>query len=76
MYFKEKPPLVYSEINSRWKVGIIFSPDGGKDVSFVNGICTMDGGTHVEYILRQIKKGIKEEAIEKYWIGNISIRLI
>lgn len=35
-----------------------------KQVSFVNGICTSKGGTHVNYITEQIVEKIKEK-IEK-----------
>lgn len=56
LYYPSKPKdLVYSVFNSRWKVGVVFNPDSGfKQVSFVNGIWTSLGGTHVEYILNQI----------------------
>ena len=35
-----------------------------KQVSFVNGICTSKGGTHVNYITEQIVEKIREK-IEK-----------
>jgi DNA topoisomerase-2 len=55
MYYKDLPTLIYKEVNERWKVGIVFSPDnGGQNVSFVNAIDTYNGGTHVDYIMNQI----------------------
>jgi DNA topoisomerase-2 len=38
----------------RWEVVVAMSPDNYKQVSFVNGISTIQGGTHVESINRQI----------------------
>lgn len=38
----------------RWEVCVAHSPDGFKHVSFVNGICTKDGGSHVESVTRNM----------------------
>jgi len=46
--------FVCESVNERWQVGVGMSKDGFQQVSFVNGICTTQGGTHVEYILDQI----------------------
>lgn len=44
----------------RWKVGLVLSPNREfNQVSFVNGIWTLKGGRHVEYILNQIVDRIK-----------------
>lgn len=49
--------------NERWKVAICTSPfDEFTQVSFVNGVSTMNGGTHVNYIVNPVIKKI----IEKY----------
>jgi DNA topoisomerase-2 len=37
-----------------WDIGIALSDDGFKHVSFVNGIATSEGGTHVAYIRDQL----------------------
>ena len=59
--FSLKKCKVYEEINDRWKVGVIFNPDNGYEhISFVNGISTYKGGTHVDYIVNQIVKHIIE----------------
>ena len=47
-------------INERWEVGVSISDDGFKQVSFVNGVCTIKGGKHVDYITNQISKKICE----------------
>lgn len=46
--------------DSRWKVGLVLSPDREfKQISFVNGIWTIKGGKHVDYITTQIIDKIK-----------------
>lgn len=37
-----------------WEIGVALSDDGFKHVSFVNGIATSEGGTHVAYIRDQL----------------------
>ena len=44
----------------RWEVGICHSPDGFKQVSFVNGISTSVGGSHVESVSSNITKKMTE----------------
>lgn len=47
--------LVYEEVNDRWKVGVLYDTYAGfQQISFVNGIHTGHGGTHVKYIVDQI----------------------
>lgn len=50
----------------RWEVVIAMSPDGYKQVSFVNGINTTLGGTHVEAINRQIIHKVTESIQAKH----------
>ena len=51
----EQQPLVYEEFSDRWEYAVTLTTTGEfKQVSFVNGICTINGGKHVEYILEQI----------------------
>lgn len=56
MYYESDPKTltIYDE-KSRWKIGAIFDNNAGAtSVSFVNGICTYNGGTHVKYIADQL----------------------
>lgn len=58
---KSEHPRV-SDVSSheRWKIAATYSDDGFQQVSFVNGISTIRGGKHVEYITNQITKKLSE----------------
>lgn len=59
--------LSYSCID-RWKF-IICQPIENTDIrflSFVNGIYTVKGGKHVDYILKKITKGLKDRLYKKF----------
>ena len=49
----------------RWSVCIGPSENGMEQVSFVNGICTTKGGSHVDYIASHVAAGIIEEMAKK-----------
>jgi DNA topoisomerase II len=54
-------PVVYAQINDRWAVAVADTPvDKYFHTSFVNGIWTSKGGTHVDYITNQIVSHIVE----------------
>ena len=71
--FKEYVDLYYhgSEVyfdntNPCWSVGCLYLPDSSSEViSFVNGISTSRGGTHVNYITDAIIKKIINDFIKK-----------
>ncbi|QOI90210.1 DNA topoisomerase 2 [Pyramimonas orientalis virus] len=46
--------------NGRWEVCVSSSANGFKHVSFVNGINTLKGGKHVDYITNQLTKKLCE----------------
>jgi DNA topoisomerase-2 len=48
-----------------WSVCIGPSEDGMQQVSFVNGICTSKGGTHVDHAASLVAAGIIEEMAKK-----------
>jgi DNA topoisomerase-2 len=58
LYYDQLPSeFVYQEFNNRWKVGVLFDPSNGfRQVSFVNGICTYQGGTHVNHVFDQLSR--------------------
>jgi DNA topoisomerase-2 len=47
-------PCVFEKINDRWEVGVGVSDGSFQQVSYVNSICTMKGGQHVNYIVDQV----------------------
>ena len=49
----------------RWDVCVCHSDDGYKQVSFVNGINTSVGGTHVEHVVKQMIQRITEKILIK-----------
>ena len=57
--------VCYHSINSRWSVGIGLSESGSfESISFVNGMATTRGGTHVNALVQQVTKKIQER-VEK-----------
>jgi DNA topoisomerase-2 len=60
-----KPPVVYEKVNDRWEVA--FTPSDGQfnQVSFVNSICTIKGGTHVTTVADQIVTSLIEAVKKK-----------
>jgi DNA topoisomerase II len=52
---KDKPKITHEKVNSRWEIGVGFSKNiGDRHVSFVNGISTFLGGTHVGHVTNNI----------------------
>lgn len=64
-------PRVIQE-NSRWKVSVSASQNGFHCISFVNGICTSDGGSHVDHVINPIIKKLTEVIQEKH--KNLTIK--
>jgi DNA topoisomerase-2 len=61
-----KEIVLYEEID-RWKLGILYIPDGNfEQISFVNSICTYHGGNHVDYVINQIIKKLEVIIQKKY----------
>jgi DNA topoisomerase-2 len=59
MFYVTPPNVIYEEFNDRWRVGVVYDPTNGfSQISYVNGISTYQGGTHVSYILDQITSKI------------------
>ena len=52
----DNPRVHYTSPNGRWEICVSGTEDGFKHVSFVNGINTIKGGKHVDYITNQITK--------------------
>lgn len=65
MYYPESD-IYYDDSNARWTVGCLYIPDsGGKVVSFVNGISTFKGGSHVNHVMDMVVKPLIDNYIKK-----------
>ncbi len=62
--------------NNKWKIIITASNDNYKQISFVNGVNTKNGGRHVDYVMNKIIKGIKEIIEHKYKTTRIKTQFI
>ncbi|KAJ0410352.1 hypothetical protein P43SY_002684 [Pythium insidiosum] len=60
------PEYVYARVNKRWQIGLLPSDVGFVQVSFVNGMSTLRGGTHVGYIADQICRRIADHINKKH----------
>ena len=57
---------VYKVVNEDWEIAVAASPEGSfEHVSFVNGICTYQGGKHVEHVGTVLSKRLKTYSEEK-----------
>jgi len=69
-YFDEENKIEFPKLiansTERWEVGISMTDGTFQQVSYVNGICTNKGGTHVDYILDQVTNRINEYIKKKY----------
>uniref|UniRef100_A0A6C0F911 DNA topoisomerase (ATP-hydrolyzing) n=1 Tax=viral metagenome TaxID=1070528 RepID=A0A6C0F911_9ZZZZ len=61
---KKETNRIY-ESTKRWDVAVCYSDDGYKQISFVNGINTSIGGTHVDHVVRKIVNKIIDKIISK-----------
>lgn len=63
---KAETPRSYETVNDRWQIAVCLSPDGQhRTVSFVNGISTSRGGSHVNYVVNQITKKLVDHIAQK-----------
>jgi DNA topoisomerase II len=53
-------PVVYESPNERWHIAVGQATDGAYNMSFVNGIWTSKGGTHVDSVVNQVSAHIVE----------------
>jgi DNA topoisomerase-2 len=64
---EKKDEFIYEEINDRWKVAVMYHPTYGHEaISFVNGICTYNGGNHVDYVVNNIIDKLKTIITKKH----------
>lgn len=61
------PEVLYDE-DGRWKVGVLPSEGSFTQVSFVNSVETLDGGSHVDYVANQVLTWLRERVKKKFKI--------
>ena len=65
LFIGEGIKTVHEKINDRWEIIACFNEDGFDQISFVNGIWTIRGGKHVDYITNQITNKLIESINSK-----------
>jgi DNA topoisomerase-2 len=66
MLYYPNQEIYYDESNERWKVGCLYIQDSNnKVVSFVNGIATYKGGSHVNHVIDRVIKQLIDNYIKK-----------
>jgi DNA topoisomerase-2 len=63
--------------NPEWRVAVVYDPAGSLEnvsISFVNGIATHRGGTHVDHVAQQIVSRIRMALVQKMRNKNMSIK--
>ena len=59
MYLKDpSKPKIFAQVNDRWSVCVSISDGEFQQVSFVNSICTIRGGTHVTHVVNKLAKAL------------------
>jgi DNA topoisomerase II len=77
MYYSEDsmPNLIYEEFNERWTLGVLYDPNSGfQHMSFVNKISTFKGGTHLDYITKQIVEKVTDHILSQPKYKTLKIR--
>jgi len=63
---KKEQPLIYEACGERWEIAASISNSGSFEyLSFVNGINTIKGGKHIEYITNMITKNLVDMTLNK-----------
>lgn len=81
LYFPEgsEHAKVLDIAEENWKVCVIYDPTDKlehQNISFVNGICTSRGGTHVDYVSNQILKNLRDKLSKKIKDATIKPAMI
>jgi len=73
-FYDQEKKIIYEKLiekgNYIWEIAVI-PYDHYEQVSFVNGVCTIKGGKHVDTVLYQIISGLKTMIEQKKKIKNI-----
>ncbi|OAY39989.1 DNA topoisomerase 2 [Manihot esculenta] len=68
---KETPKSFYLKVSERWEICVSVTEGQFQQVSFVNGIATIKGGTHVDYVTNQIANYLVGVVNKKHKNANI-----
>lgn len=68
----EAVDYIYSRVNKRWQIGVLPSDIGFVQVSFVNGMSALRGGTHVNYVADQLCRRIADHVNKKHAELNLT----
>jgi len=77
MYYNDDtmPEMIYEEFNERWTLGILYDPNSGfQHMSFVNKISTFKGGSHLDYISKQIVDKVTTHILSQPKYKTLKIR--
>ncbi|KAH7527912.1 hypothetical protein FEM48_Zijuj05G0016600 [Ziziphus jujuba var. spinosa] len=64
-------PRITERVNDRWEICVSLSDGQFQQVSFVNSIATIKGGTHVDYITNQITNHVMNVVNKKNKNANV-----
>ena len=63
----ESSQLMFQRLNARWEIGVGLSNSGSfESMSFVNGMDTVRGGTHVNAVVQQVTKRIADKIAKDF----------
>jgi DNA topoisomerase-2 len=66
LYIDRGEPCVYEKCGDRWEIAVSLSKNGSfEQISFVNGINTIRGGKHIEYVTNMITKTLVDMVASK-----------
>jgi DNA topoisomerase-2 len=69
----DAPPVIYERCSDRWEIAVSISEGSFSQVSFVNSINTIKGGTHIAHLADQLVDSILE-VVKKKNRGGIEIK--
>lgn len=67
----DKLEIIHAVVNDRWEIAFAVSNGSFQQVSFVNGIATTSGGTHVNHIADQLCTGLETYVKKKNKTGSV-----
>ncbi|KAF8396139.1 hypothetical protein HHK36_017752 [Tetracentron sinense] len=72
----ESLPRIAEKVNDRWEICVSLSEGQFQQVSFVNSIATIKGGTHVDYVTNQITNHVMSIVNKKNKNANVKAHTV